>query len=63
MIHYSLYKRELYMLGVGNVKLMTTLAVMQCDGLECEYREADHALVTYKFDAVLLGGFIGHETP
>ena len=34
MIHNSLYQRELYMLGIGNVKLMTAGAVMQRNGLE-----------------------------
>ena len=36
MIHNGLYQRELYMLGIGNVKLMTSLAVMQSYRLECE---------------------------
>ena len=34
MIHNSLYQRELYVLGVGDVKFMTALAVMQRNGLE-----------------------------
>lgn len=63
MIHNSLYQRELYMLGIGNVKLMPSGAVMQGYWLEGENGEAYHALVTYKFNPVLLGGFIGHKAP
>ena len=63
MIHDSLYKGELYMFGVGNLEFVTSLTVMQRDGLEGEYGEAYHTLVTDNLNAVLLGGFIGHETP
>ena len=63
MIHYGLYQRELYMLGVGYLEFVASLAVMQGYGLEGEYRETDHALVTYQLNAVLLGGFIGHKAP
>ena len=55
MVNHSLYQRELYMFGVGNVKLVTSLTVMQGYGLECEDREADHAFVANQFNAVLLG--------
>ena len=47
MIDHGLYKRELHVLGIGNVKLMTAIAVMQCNGLEGKDGEADHSLVAY----------------
>ena len=63
MVNYSLNQRELYVFGIGYVKLMTTVTVMQGNGLECEYGEADHAFVPNKLYAVFLCGLIGYKTP
>ena len=55
VVNHSLNQRKLYVLGVGDVKLMASLAVMQGYGLEGEHRETDHALAANNLNAVFLG--------